>query len=119
MLNLTAAIAIPNIAKMRVDAVQFDGTLNVATVTATVFGVGAPGKVYQVVTLTVRDGTSTGVRANASSVGFTDMLEIFSAATPTGFTDLLASNTGNLTVRNKAAESALLAAGLLPAGTVS
>jgi hypothetical protein len=117
MLTLTTAIAIPNIQKIHVDAVQLDGVASQALVTCTVQGGG--GIAYRVVTLGVRDGVSDGLRQKVSPVGYFDLVEMFSVATPTGFTDLVAAYTGGINARNKAAESALLAAGLLPAGAVA
>jgi hypothetical protein len=117
MLTLTTAITIPNIQRVHVDAVLLDGNTSVATVSCSVLGTGS--LTYSIVTLYVRDGTSQGLRATAAPVGYNDRVEIFSVATPTAFTDLVAAYTGNITVRNKAAESVLLAAGLLPPGTVA
>jgi hypothetical protein len=117
MLTLTAAISIPNIQKIHVDAVQLDGVANQALVTVTVQGSGAV--VYKVITLGVRDGTSDGLRAKVTPVGYSDIVEVFAVATPTGFTDLVTAYTGAINARNKAAESAMLAAGLFPAGTVA
>lgn len=117
MLTLTAAIAVANIQKMHVDAVQLDGNLNVATVTVTVQG--SAGRVYSVITLQVRDGLSQGIRATVTPLGYQDVVEVFTTTTATGFTDLVTASTGGITPRLKAAESALLAAGLLPAGAVA
>jgi hypothetical protein len=117
MNTLTAAIAIPNIQKMKVVAVTLDGDLNVGTVTISVQG--SAGKVYSVVGLSVRDGSSQGVRATVAPVGYQDIVEVFTTATATGFTDLVSAYTGNIGNRNKAAETALIAAGLMPAGTVA
>jgi hypothetical protein len=116
MLTLTAAIAIPNIQKIHVDAVQLDGNANVATVTCSVQG--SAGKIYSMVNLAIRDGVSQGLRATVAPVGYQDIVEVFTTTTPTGFSDLVTAYTGGITPRNKAAESMLLAAGLLPAGTV-
>jgi hypothetical protein len=117
LLTLTAAIAIPNLQKIHVDAVQLDGNSNVGTVTCSVQGSG--GKIYNVMAVTVRDGSSQGIRATGSPVGFQDIVENFTTTTPTGFTDLVTAYTGNIGNRNKAAETALVTAGLLPAGTVA
>lgn len=117
MLSLTTPISIPNLQKVHVDAVQLDGNLNVGTVTCSVQGAG--GIIYSVVNLQVRDGTSQGLRATVAPVGYSDRVEVFSTSTPTGFSDLVTAYTGAIVARNKAAESALLAAGLLPAGTVA
>lgn len=120
MLSLTTPIAIPNLQKIHVDAVQLDGNANVATVTCSVQGAG--GIIYNVVNLQIRDagvGLSQGLRATVAPVGYTDRVEVFTVSSPTAFTDLVTAYTGAIVARNKAAESALLAAGLLPAGTVA
>jgi len=118
MLNLTVNIPVPNIAKMRVVVVDLNGDTNTALVTVAVQGAGAlPWP--QLYTLGIRDGASEGLRAKASPLGYADILEIFGATTPTGFTDLVAASTGGIGARNKAAESFLVAAGLLPVGTVA
>lgn len=117
MLTLTTPVTIPNLQKIHVDAVLLDGNALVGTVACSVQGSG--GVVYSVVNITVRDGISQGIRATVSPVGFTDRVELFSTSTPTAFTDLVAAYTGAITARNKAAETALLTAGLLPAGTVA
>ncbi len=119
MLTLTAAITVPNIQKIHVDAVQLDGVNNVATVTCSVQG---PGVTYGVYQLQVRDaavGTSQGLRQTAAPLGYNDRVEVFTTSSPTAFSDLVTAYTGAIVARNKAAESALLAAGLLPAGTVA
>ena len=118
MLTLTAAIAVPNIQKVHVDAVQLDGNANVATITCSVQGGG--GLIYGFFTLSVRDGQSQGLQATVAPLGYLDRVQLFTASTPTGFTDFVAAYTGGtVTAKNKAAESALLAAGLLPPGTVA
>jgi hypothetical protein len=117
MLTLTVPIPVPNLTKIHVDSVQLDGVLNQALVALTVQGAG--GVVYQHITLGVRDGVSDALRAKAAPLGYQDVLEVYALATPTGFTDLVTAYTGGIAARNKAAESALLAAGLLPAGAVA
>lgn len=117
MLTLTAPISVPNIQKIHVDAVELDSNLLLGTVTCSVQGSG--GLIYSVVTLSVRDGSSQGLRATVSPLGYSDRVELFTVTTATGFTDLVTAYTGAINARNKAAESALLAAGLLPAGTVA
>jgi hypothetical protein len=102
---------------MHVDAVSLDGNLNVATVTVSVQGTG--GKIYGVVTVTVRDGLSQGVRATVAPIGYQDIVELFTVTTATGFTDLVTAYTGAINARNRAAETALIAAGLMPAGVVT
>lgn len=118
MLTLTSAISVPNIQKIHVDAVQLDGNANVGTVTCSIQGGGAT--IYAVYQLAVRDGNSQGIRATVAPLGYQDRTEMFTASTPTGFTDLVTAYTGaNITTKNRNAESALQAAGLLPAGTVA
>jgi hypothetical protein len=120
MLTLTTPVSVPNIQKVHVDAVLLDGLNNVATVTCSVQGSG--GIVYSVVNLQIRDasvGLSQGIRATVAPLGYADRVEVFSTSSATAFTDLVTAYTGAIVARNKAAESALLAAGLLPAGTVA
>jgi hypothetical protein len=117
MLTLTTPITVPNIQKIHVDAVSLDGNANVASVTCSVQGTG--GIIYSVVQLQIRDGLSSGIRATVSPLGYLDRVEVFTTTTATGFTDLVTAYTGNITTRNKAVESALLAAGLLPPGVVA
>lgn len=117
MLTLTAAISVPNIQKIHVDAVQLDSNTNIGTVTCSVQGGG--GLIYGIYTLQVRDGVSQGIRSTVTPLGYLDRVEVFSTTTATGFTDLVTAYTGNISTKNKNAESALLAAGLLPAGTVA
>lgn len=117
MLALTTPVTIPNIQKMHVAAVQLDGDNSLATVTVVVQGTGSiTYNTYQIV---IRDGTSQGLRATVSPLGYTDRCEVFTTSTPTGFSDLVTAYTGAIATRNKAAETALLAAGLLPPGSVS
>ena len=59
MLALTAAIAIPNVQKVHVDAVQLDSNNNVATVTVSAQGGG--GIIYGTYTFQVRDGVTQGL----------------------------------------------------------
>ena len=117
MLTLTTPVSIPNLQKIHVDAVQLDGNANVATVTCSVQGSG--GVIYGVVQIQIHDGTSQGLRATVSPLGFLDRMEVFTAATPTGFTDLVTASTGGISARNKAVESYLVTAGLLPPGAVA
>jgi hypothetical protein len=117
MNTLTTPIAIPNIVKMHVVSVQLDSDALVASLTVNAQGAGNVS--YGNYSLTVRDGTSTGIRANATPISYADRLELFSANTPTGFTDLVTVYTGNIAARNRAAETALITAGLMPAGVVA
>lgn len=118
MNNLTTPITIPNIVKMHVASVQLDSDALTATISVVVQGAGnvVYGPTY---ILTVRDGPSTGIRANATPQTYNDRMEVFSATTPTGFTDLVSIYTGNINARNRAAETALITAGLMPPGTVT
>jgi len=118
MLTLTTPVSVPNIQKVHVDAVQLDGNTNIGLVTCTVQGGG--GLVYGVFQLTVKNGTSQGLRASVSPLGYMDRIELFAVSTATGFTDLDTAYAGaNANAKNRNAETALLAAGLLPAGTVA
>jgi hypothetical protein len=117
MNNLTTPITIPNIVKMHVVSVQLDSDALVATLNVNVQGAGNVS--YGSYVLTVRDGPSTGIRANATPQSYSDRMELFSATTPTGFTDLVTVYTGNINARNRAAETALITAGLMPPGTVT
>ncbi len=121
MLTLTAAIAVPNVQKIHVDAVQLDSNTNTGVVTASIQGGG--GLVYAIYSLTVRDGPgiSQGLRATASPLGYLDRVEAFTTTVATAFTDLVTANAsaGNVATKHKAVESMMLAAGLFPAGTVA
>jgi hypothetical protein len=117
MNTLTSAISVPNIQKMRVDSVQLDSNTLTANVNVSVLGSG--NIVYGVYPLLVKDGTSQGIRASISPLGYMDRVELFASSTSTGFTDLVAVYTGGIAARNKAAETQLIASGLMPAGTVA
>lgn len=120
MLSLTTPITVPNIQKIHVDAVALDGLALIGAVVCSVQGAG--GVVYSITTLQIRDavvGLSQGIQATASPLGYTDRVQVFSTSLATAFTDLVTAYTGNITARNKAVESMLLAAGLLPPGTVA
>lgn len=119
MNTLTATIAVPQITNLRVTRVAPD--LDDAVVYITVQARNATGLVFPMpLPLVARNGISDGVRAKVTPVGFFDRLEIFQVATPTGFTDVLAAFEGaSLAIRNRAIETALIAAGLMPAGVVS
>lgn len=117
MLTLTTPLPVPNLQKIKVAAVQLDGDNNVASITCVVFGPGA--KVYATVGLSVRDGDCQGLRGTVTPLGYSDIIELFTVTRATGFTDLVAAYTGNIGNRNKAAETFLMNAGLLPAGTVA
>jgi hypothetical protein len=119
MLTLTAAIAIPNIQKVHVDAVQLDSNSNTGVVTCSAQGGGA--LIYGVYTLTIKDGPAQGLRATVTPTGFTDRVEVFTSTVPTAFTDLVTAygTAGNVGAKNRAVETMLQAAGLLPAGTIA
>jgi len=120
MLTLTTPIVIPNVTKVHVDSVALDSNTNTGTVVCSVQCAGVIPYGGPVI-LTVVDGTSQGLRAKATPLGVLDRLEVFALNTPTGFTDLVTaySSGGGVGVKNKAAETALLAAGLLPPGAVA
>lgn len=123
MLTLTTPIVIPNITKIHVDSVALDSNLNTGTVVCSVQCAGVIPYGGPVI-LTIRDGAgqSQGLRATVTPLGVLDRLETFTSATATtAFTDLVAAYSagGGVAAKNKAAESALLAAGLLPPGAVA
>jgi len=117
MLSLTTPITIPNLQKAHVASVQLDGDNLIAYVTVVVQGTG--NITYGTYQLTVKDDVSTGLRATVSPLGYNDRCEVFTAPSVGAFTALVTAMTGGISARLKAAESALLAAGLLLAGTVS
>jgi hypothetical protein len=118
MNQLTTPITIPNIQKMHVAAVQLDGDNLVANVTVVVQGTGniVYGTPYQ---LAIRDGVCQGIRATVSPLGYSDRVEVFTSTVASGFTNLVAAYTGAIAARNSAVETMLIAAGLMPAGTVT
>jgi hypothetical protein len=94
--------------------------LDDATIYIVVQARSGGGLVYGTYQLNVRNGSSQGIRATVAPASFVDRVEVFTVATPTGFTDILAAFVGaTLAVRNSAVETALIAAGLMPAGAVS
>lgn len=119
---LTVAISIPNIQKMRVLRVApdvDDATVYVRVEVQATAGVPYPMPGYKY-NLEVRNGTSIGIRAAVAPQGSNDRVELFSAVTPTGFTDVFAAYVGaTIAIRNSAVETALIAAGLMTAGAVS
>lgn len=119
MLSLTTPIAIPNVQKVHVDAVQLDSNTNTGVVTCSSQGGGA--LIYGVYALTVKDGSAQGLRAAVSPTGYTDRVEVFTAAPATAFTDLVAAYgaAGNVAAKNRAVETMMQAAGLLPAGAIT
>ena len=120
MLTLTTPIVIPNVTKIHVDSVSLDSNLNLGTVVCSVQCAGVI-PYGGALAISVRDGVSQGIRATVTPLGVLDRLEVFTTATATGFTDLVAAYSagGGVNVKNKAAESMLLAAGLLPPGAVA
>ena len=119
MLSLTVNIPVPNLNKMRVVVVDLNGDTNTALITIAVQGVGALSW-PQVFTLGIRDGSSDGLRAKGTPLGYGDIVEIFGFNTPTGFTDLVTAYVGSgINARNKAAEAYLSSIGALPAGNVT
>lgn len=117
-LALTTPITINNIQKIHVASVFLDGDNNLANIICVVTVSGGL-QFGQPLQITVRDGQSSGIRAKAVPLSATDVVEVFALTTPTGFTDLVTAYTGSINVRNKAAETALIASGCIPAGVVS
>ncbi len=120
MITLTTPINIPNINRIRVKTVAIDTDASTAFVVAQAQQIG--GNVYGAYQLQIVNGSCIGLRANVAPTGPTDALQGFTASAPTGFTDVVAAYTngaGNLAAKNSAVETVLIAAGLLPAGTVS
>lgn len=123
MLTLTTPITVPNVTKIHVDSVALDSNTNTGIVVCSVQCAGVIPYGGPLI-LTVRDGAGNaqGIRATVTPLGVLDRLEVFAHATAaTAFTDLVAAYSagGGVGVKNKAAESALLAAGLLPPGAVA
>lgn len=116
MLTLTTPVTIPNLQKLHVVSVLLDGD-NLLAAVVVVQGTG--NITYGTYQLTVKDDVSSGLRAAVSPLGYNDRVEVFTTPSVGAFTALVTAYTGAIGARNKAAESALLAAGLLPAGTVS
>lgn len=122
MNQLTTPINIPNIQKMRVMRVAPDADANSISVRVEVQSTGGlayptPNNKYD---LTVVNGTSIGIRANGSSVGSTDRVELFALSTPAGFDSVLAAYAGaTIAIRDSAVETALVALGLMPPGSIS
>jgi len=123
--TLTATIAVPQIGNMRVVRVSPD--LDDSAIYITVQVRSAAGLPYPSVgtlyTLAVRDGAgqAQGIRASLAPVAFNDRVEVFTHATvATAFTDINTAYVGaSLAIKNKAVETALIAAGLMPAGVVT
>lgn len=116
MLTLTSAITVPNITRFRVKNIASDDDSQSVTVTIDAMAAGA--RVYGTYKVIVKNGASQGLREQVSPGGYNDIVEVYTGNYATGYTDL-ATLTGTPAARYKAAESALLAAGLLPAGTVA
>ena len=125
MNTLTATIAVPQIGNMRVVRVAPD--IDDAAVYVWVQVRSAAGLPYPSVgtlyTLAIRDGAglAQGLRATVTATAFNDRVELFAHPTyATGFADVAAANVGaTVVIRNKAVETALTAAGLLPPGVVT
>lgn len=120
MLSLTTPIAIPNLQKIRLYRPADDNDNNVMTFAADVQGPSS--RVYATLLVTVRNGECQGVRATVTPVGYTDYAQAFTATVATGYTDVSAAfygAAGGVAAKLRAAETALVAAGLLPAGTVA
>lgn len=122
MLTLTTPITVPNLTRLRVRRVEFDEDTSVAYVHVEAVGPGGAPPVYpgSPFVLEIRNGNSIGLRATASPASFTDRVQQFTIATPTGFTALVAAYVGaTVAARNRGAETAGVAAGWLPGGSVA
>lgn len=117
MLTLSPPITVPNLQKLHVVSVQLDGDNLVASVIVVVQGTG--NIVYGTYQLTIRDDISIGLRATVNPLGYNDRVESFSTPSVGAFSALVTAYTGVIGVRNKAAETSLQAAGLLPPGTIA
>lgn len=119
MLTLTTPITCPNITKARVRRLETDE--DNAEVRVMVELTGPSNRFYGNVDLAVRNGMSDRVRANPAPLRFDDLVLVdrLAVSTATGYTDLSTLSGANPSARNRAAETALVSAGVLPAGTVS
>lgn len=123
MHNLTSTIAVPNINRMEVVAVEVRGKISTAYVYVEVLGVGGvrypnDSTIYE---LAITNGTCQGLRAKASPTGYADNVETFAKTLASGFTDLVAQyragandSTGR---RNVEVWMASAPVALFPAGT--
>ena len=120
MITLSPIIAIPDLNRARVRSYRLldDDT---GEITVEVGAAAGGGRIYGAFALRVTNGPCVGLRATAAPVGFRDTVELFSLVVPTAFTDIAAAaHTGaNEAARRRNIETALIAAGLLPAGTVA
>jgi hypothetical protein len=83
---------------------------------------GGGGRVYDEFVLHITNGPCQGIRANATPVYLAkDVVERFTLSLPSGYTDITAAYVanGNLGAKLRAVETALIAAGLMPAGVVA
>jgi hypothetical protein len=126
MNTLTTPIAVPQVTNLRVVRVapDVDDQAIYLTVQARSGGLLPYPSVGTLYNLAVRDGAglAQGLRATAAPTCFTDRVEVFSHPTAaTAFTDLATAyaGAGGLAVKNKAVESAMIAAGLMPPGVVT
>jgi hypothetical protein len=125
MLTFTTPIAVPQIVNAQVVRVAPDLDELAVYVTVKLRSGGnlpypSVGTLY---TLGIRDGVglAQGLRATVAPTCYTDRAELFYHPTAaTAFTDIVAAFVGaSLAIKNKAVETALAAAGLLPAGAVT
>lgn len=123
MLDLTTAIVIPNVQRIRVRNVEFDLDQAAAFLTVKVTLTGgipypAPERTYRVA---VRNGVCQGLRAKATGhQGVDDYLENFDIDVPTGLNLLIQAYVGgSIAARNRGAETAGATSGWLPPGAVS
>lgn len=120
MLSLTTAIAIPNLQKIRLYRPTDDADNNTMTFAADVQGPSS--RVYATMTVTVTNGSCQGIRATVAPATYTDFVQTFTATVTTGYTDVSTAfygASGGTAAKLRAAETALVTAGLLPPGTVS
>jgi len=119
MITLTTPTNIPNINRLRVNKVLIDQDASIAYINVVATQIG--GNIYGTYQLQVVNGSSQGLRANGAPTGPNDALQLFTLTTATGFTDMVSAYNGNgsLATKNQAVETACIADGLLPAGTVS
>lgn len=127
MLTLTSPVAVPNINRMEVVAVEPRGKINTVYVYVEVIGVGAATPNYPggnfVWQLAITNGVCQGIRAKSSPTSYGDRVEMFTATIATGFTDCVAQyrSGANDAAGRKNVETWLAdpARALLPAGSVA
>lgn len=121
MISFTTNVAIPNLTRAKLKLPSFDDDNNVATFALEIGGAG--GRIYAVLTIIVRDGACQGVRTTVGPATFDDFVQAFALTVASGYTAVVAAYngaTGGVGARLKAAETSLLAQGIITiAGTVS